>query len=401
MNIIDIIRTALGNLRRNRLRSFLTISGVVIGIGAITFLVSLGFGLQRLAISKVTNLDALTVVTVNPGKTTTTALDDNNLEKIKKLSNVTLVSAILSSPLQINYNEATTDSGVLYGVNPEYLNLEDLKINQGKSKFSGESAKEILITAAALRTLNVDNIEDLLEEEIDFKIILLDESGNVKETTNPDVNQKLKVIGIIAEDKVKFAYTPKANLEKLEIPTYNRYRVKVTERKILPEVRKAIEGMGFPTTAVKDTVDQIDQVFRIVQTILFCFGLIALFVAAIGIFNTMTISLLERTHEIGIMKAVGARDKDVSRIFTAEASIIGLIGGFLGVASGYGVGIGLNILINFMATQIGGEANKIFYTPLTFAGIVVVFSFIVSTVAGIWPARRAAKLNPIEALRYE
>jgi ABC-type lipoprotein release transport system permease subunit len=101
------------------------------------------------------------------------------------------------------------------------------------------------------------------------------------------------------------------------------------------------------------------------------------------------------------MKAIGGRDRDVARIFTIEASLIGLIGGILGVATGWFIGKGINWIINFIATSVGGEANSLFLTPLSFAGMVVGFAFFVSTFAGLWPARRAAKLDPLEALRYE
>ncbi len=169
----------------------------------------------------------------------------------------------------------------------------------------------------------------------------------------------------------------------------------------MPVVRKAVESMGFPTTSINDTVDQINQVFVIVQFVLGGFGFVALMVAAIGIFNTLTIALLERTHEIGIMKAIGGRNTDVAFVFTAEASMIGLFGGLFGVSVGWLLGKIINLLINFVATSVGGTSNSLFSTPWWFALFVVLFAFLVSTIAGILPARRAAKLDPLEALRYE
>jgi putative ABC transport system permease protein len=190
-------------------------------------------------------------------------------------------------------------------------------------------------------------------------------------------------------------------LESLGEAPYSEIKVKVAERKQVNTIRKTIESMGYPTTSVKDTVDQIDQAFIIIKSVLGGFGMVALFVAAIGIFNTMTISLLERTHEIGVMKAIGGRNRDVARVFTCEAAIIGLLGGLFGVLAGWALGLALNGLVNFIATSVGGEANDYFLLPIDFILIVIVFSFVVSTIAGIWPARRAAKLNPLEALRYE
>ena len=162
--------------------------------------------------------------------------------------------------------------------------------------------------------------------------------------------------------------------------------------------------MGFSTSVIKNQLGAINLAFAIINGLLGAFGMVALFVAAIGIFNTMTISLLERTHEIGIMKAIGGRDKDCSRIFTAEAATIGLMGGAFGMTCGWGIGRLLEVIINFLASKAGPAdqvPGHLFYTPPIFTIGVVVFAFLVSTFAGIWPARRASKLNPLEALRYE
>lgn len=400
MKWIDIIRMALGNLRRNKMRTFLTVAGVVVGIGAIVFLVSLGFGLQSLMVRKVANLEALTVITVRPGNKEETLIKEETLNKFKSFGEVSEISPIISYPAQISESgkEASSET-VAYGIVPKYFELEDTKIDFGQ-KFSGDDAKEAIVSAASLKSLNLTNPDEVLGKELSFKIIQLDESGNVRKGHENDI-LKLKIIGMTKEDKVKYAYMPLTVLRSLDGSSYSSVKVKVAQRNQVSGVRKAIESMGFPTTSVKDTVDQIDQAFVIIKSILGGFGMIALFVAAIGIFNTMTISLLERTHEIGIMKAIGGRNKDIARMFTMEAAIIGLLGGMIGVVAGWSLGIALNSLVNFLATSVGGQANDMFETPWNFAVIVIVFSFAVSTFAGIWPAKRASKLNPLEALRYE
>jgi ABC-type antimicrobial peptide transport system permease subunit len=101
------------------------------------------------------------------------------------------------------------------------------------------------------------------------------------------------------------------------------------------------------------------------------------------------------------MKAIGGRNKDVSRIFTMEAAMIGLLGGLFGVGSGWLLGRLINLMVNYLATSVGGQSNNFFETPAWFSGAVIAFAFLVSAGAGVWPARRASKLNPLEALRYE
>lgn len=398
MRLIDIFRMALGNLRRNKMRTALTVSGVVVGIGSIVFLVSLGFGLQDLMVRQVANLEALTVITVRPGSKEGTTITKDVVDRFSEMEGVSAVSPILSYPAQIEYEDANSET-VLYGVKPEYFAFEDIKVDYGEKTLK-ENSNDAIVSVASLKALNLTNPDDVLGKELSFKVIQLDDSGNIKEGHENDI-VKLKVVGLTTEEQIKFAYLPLDVIKALDGEQYSSVKVKAAERNGVTEVRKTIESMGYPTSSVKDTVDQIDQAFMIVKSVLGGFGMIALFVAAIGIFNTMTISLLERTHEIGVMKAIGGRNKDVSKMFTVEAALIGLMGGVFGIGSGWLLGIAINALVNYVATNVGGVANDYFSTPIDFALIVVAFAFVVSTIAGIWPARRASKLNPLEALRYE
>jgi putative ABC transport system permease protein len=130
-------------------------------------------------------------------------------------------------------------------------------------------------------------------------------------------------------------------------------------------------------------------------------GGIALLVAAIGMFNTMTIALLERTRDIGIMKAVGVDNRDIYWMFLTEAIIISGLGGALGGALGLLLSIGINAIVNGLATLVGADSVILFRTPLSFVAIVIVFAVVVGISTGIYPSKRAAKINPLDALRYE
>lgn len=395
MKFIDILRLAFGNLRRNMLRTILTISGVVVGISTIVFLVSLGFGLQELAISKITNLDALTTLTINQSQQEDVLLNNEAVDKLKSITNVTAVSPLLSYSAQVTTNSASGDA-IAYGVTPRYFSLEDIIVDYGSETFSNDSANEAIVSIGSLEAVNLTDPSTSLGKEVDFVIVKASDDGTKQEET-----LTLKIIGITSEEDTKYAYMPLNTLSVFNEQLYSSIKLKTTTRDDMTEVRKTVESMGYPTTSVKDTVDQINQIFLIVQWVLGGFGMIALMVAAIGIFNTLTIALLERTHEIGIMKAIGGRNLDVALVFTIEASMIGFFGGTIGLTLGWLFGIFVNILINFVATSVGGESNMLFSTPMWFSGFVVAFAFLVSTIAGIMPARRAARLDPLEALRYE
>lgn len=395
MKIIDILRLSFGNLRRNMLRTVLTVSGVVVGISTIVFLVSLGFGLQNLAVSKVANLDALTLLTVNASQKEGVVLDTDAVDKFKNIPGVISVSPLLSYPAQIIVPGASGDT-IAYGVTPKYFNLEDITADYGSKTFSSDDAAEAIVSIGSLKAVNLTDPSSTIGKEVDVKIVKIAE-GDKKE----DYLVKLKIVGITKDESTKYAYMPINIINKFDGKVFNSVKLKSGKRDDMANIRKTVESMGYPTTSVKDTVDQINSIFVVIQWVLGGFGMVALMVAAIGIFNTLTIALLERTHEIGIMKAIGGRNSDVALVFTAEASMIGFFGGTIGLSTGWILGILINLLVNFVATSVGGTANALFYTPLWFGSFVVAFAFIISTIAGIMPALRAAKLDPLEALRYE
>lgn len=399
MHLIDILRLAIANLKRNRLRTFLTILGVGIGIGAIIFLVSLGYGLQNLAISKIASMEALTIIQVSKGNSEETLLTKENVEKFKKIEGVEGISAVYSLPGKISQNNHNKDC-IVYGINPEFLKAEDIEVNLGRP-FQDYKANEAIVSRAALDKFDFKEIQEMLGREIEVSITLLDKHNNIILKEYPDQKQKVKIVGITAEDKVSAVYLPLGNFENLPLEAYFSVKVKVKSKEDVDRVKGIIEGMGFPTSSIKQTIAQIERLFLAVKIVLGAFGMIALLVASIGIFNTMTIALLERTKEIGIMKAVGATDSDVKRVFNTESGLIGLLGGIMGLFIGYLLGVLTNGFVNYLAMSFGGQPNDIFYTPINFAVGTVIFAFVVSLIAGIYPSKRAAKLNPIEALRYE
>jgi putative ABC transport system permease protein len=131
------------------------------------------------------------------------------------------------------------------------------------------------------------------------------------------------------------------------------------------------------------------------------FGGIALLVSAIGMFNTMTVTLLERTKEIGIMRTIGASPNDVKYLFVSESVVVGFMGGITGVAMGVALGLTVNLFLNLVAGQFGGQSVALFSFPLGFLTFIIVFSACVGYLTGIFPARRASSLNPLDAIRYE
>jgi putative ABC transport system permease protein len=160
--------------------------------------------------------------------------------------------------------------------------------------------------------------------------------------------------------------------------------------------------LGYSVFSVSDALAGAKNAFIVLDIVLGLIGSIALAVSSLGIVNTMVMSILERTREIGIMKAIGAGNVDVRRIFLIEASVIGLLGGALGIALGWIVGQLINLGANiYIRSQGGTDGISLFSLPLWLSAGAIAFSILVSLVAGSYPASRAARLDPIHALRHD
>jgi putative ABC transport system permease protein len=184
-------------------------------------------------------------------------------------------------------------------------------------------------------------------------------------------------------------------------PVYSSISVRVKNPAQVQIVEDGIKKMGFGTFSIIDASRGLQLVFRVLYAFLGIFGSLALIVASIGIVNTLVMAILERRREIGIMKAIGASDGDVKKIFFAEAGAMGILGGIVGVALGWAIGQVINIGTNIYLKSQSFPPEHFWAVPWWLVVFAIVFAFLVSLVSGLYPAGRAAKLDPVQALRYE
>jgi ABC-type antimicrobial peptide transport system permease subunit len=185
------------------------------------------------------------------------------------------------------------------------------------------------------------------------------------------------------------------------VPTYTTVSVRVKSPKLVPLVEDAIKKMGFNTFSITDATKSLRQFFAVLDLFLGIFGSLALAVASIGIVNTLVMAILERRREIGIMKALGASDIDIKKLFFAEAGAMGLAGGAVGVALGWMIGHAINLGTNIYLKRQNFPPEQIWAVTWWLVGGAVVFAIVLSLISGLYPASRAARLDPVQALRYE
>jgi len=389
MKLSHIFTLSFAHLRARKTRTILTILALGVGIGAIVFLVSLGFGLHRLVLDRVISLEAMTVIDVTKGASLLLKMDEGTLKTFRDIPHVKTVSPSLNVPAQVILEDTATDVAC-YAIDPSLLDLEGLRIISGKNI---KEEKEMLLSSGALDLLGKTKGE-IVDKEVDLRLFIhaLGEERRTEEV-------KVKVKGVI-EDTESLAYIPLSLASSLGLENYNLVHLKVEAEKFMPEIRSQVESLGFATASVRDTVEQIDRIFAIFQWVVAVLGLLATFIAAMGAFNTLTVSLLERTREIGMMRALGTSRRDIYKMFLTDAFILGILGGGVGLGLGYGAGELCNFIVNRLALGFGGEIVDIFYSPLGFLGIILGFSVLLSFLTGFYPARRASRIEPLEVLRY-
>lgn len=397
MIFFNLLRLSIRNFKNMKLRSMLTILGIGIGIGAILFLVSLGQGLQRLLIERITTAEALLTLDVLPPGGEKIALNKEAVESIKAIPTVAEISPVKSAKARSSFEGVTASVTAnfigdnffrLSGLDKQLTKTKDQARETGAILFKDE--KSAVITLAVAKLLSMD---DPINKIIDVKVAGPDNGAPIAES--------FTIIDVMNDELLSAVYLPGRAYPPEREVVYDNLKVSVTSTVVLEQVRESIVAKGFLVSALSDTVRQANRVFSIMKVILAIFGIIALVVAAIGMFNTMTIALLERTNEIGIMRSIGASRIDIWVMFLTEAFIIGFFGGVSGVGVGVGGGELANMGLNFLASRLGGKSLDVFYYPLWFIIGIVLFSTIVALITGFYPAQRAAHLNPLDALRYK
>jgi putative ABC transport system permease protein len=402
MRIVDLASLSTRMFKTNPMRTWLTILGMGVGTGAVVMLVGLGFGLQQIILEQIVFGETLLSLGVTSSGAQGIKLTDESITDLKKVANVQDVAPLARFPALVTY-KGLTGNLFLQGADPAYIRYSGVTATEGDVFTDDDQADDtnVMLSPAVLKLFAIEKPEDMIGQAVTFRLL-------IPSKTQPDVTDEIliekqyRVKGITKEEGVLNALIMLPELRNhVGVEEYDRAQVRVTASEFLDVVEKALIEKGFRVTALSKTVEQASKIFQGIQGVLAAFGGIALVVSAIGMFNTMTVTLLERTKEIGIMRMIGASPTDIKLLFVSESVLVGFLGGVSGIVMGVGIGVTLNFVLNAIATQFGGQAVKLFAYPLWFLLFIATFSAAVGYLTGIFPARRAALLNPLDAIRYE
>lgn len=396
-----LLNMAYKNLLFKRLRTFLTVLGVVIGIGAIVFLVSLGLGLQKVVTDEIIGSNSVKAIDVSSPKPKTIRLNRDAINKFSQYPKVDSVAQTFSFAGKVVFQSSNTDA-VINGSDQNYLDLSSFKLVEGE-KISIPSDDEVIVNTSLLKTIGISDNSKMMNKKI--KLVIPKEkrqeiSGN--ESSSGDFEREVSVIGVIDSGSGAEVFTTDTLLLDSGFQDYNQVKVVVNTKEDVAMVRKQIESLGFITASPVDTLEQINQVFTILNFLLAGFGGIGMVIAVLGMFNTLTISLLERTKEIGLLISLGARRKDVKRLFIIEALALSFMGAIFGLIAAWGLGKGINVALYNLAQSRGVQDTfSVFFIPVWLIIGILAFTAITGLIVVAYPARRASRISPIDALRHE
>lgn len=379
------------------LRAFLTTLGVALGVASIICLVSIGMGLQQITSRQLASMNTLVSIGVAANKDSDKKIDDAVVAKIGSIKNVTVVSPALSSAAKATYQGTTTEL-MLQAIKPDAIDFEGIVLEKG-DRYTENSG--VILTKAAAKNFDSSNPTGVVGSEVTFDIISLPNDSNLSQAKTIELTDK--VTAVSSDESTTAAFISLERLKsKLAVQDYSSLKVKVNDRENVEKVKGEIDAMGLITTSVVDLIKKVDKVFLIAQIALGIIGSVALVVALIGIVNIMTVALLERTHEVGVLKAIGATNTDIKRIFLYEVIFYGFFGAIAGAILAILFEATINALILYLmkVSEIPGEI-KLFVTPYSFILEMIVLTILISLLGGWYPAKRASRLSPAEALRYE
>ena len=356
-------------------------------------------------------------------------LDDAAIEAIRALPAVKDVSPAIVVPVQVAYgtaSEFTTARGI------PMSSADDSAFRSPKygAFFAHDTDHACILNLATAQRLTTGDPKDLIGKDVTISYASATSGGSgpfgmAMPMQVQQVQASYRIVGIVERDPNSGGFGPGlasvmlplgqakeidahvvAGMQQLLKPgsatkTYASVTVRVTKAQSTKDVEDRIKALGFSAFSIADALDQAKRAFVLLDIMLSLIGSIALAVSSLGIVNTMVMSILERTREIGIMKAIGGSNTDIRRIFLVEASTIGVLGGVTGVLLGWLVGRIINFGANWYIESQGGTTGNLFSLPLWLVSGAIAFSWLVSLAAGLYPAARAARLDPIQALRHD
>lgn len=453
MKFNDLFKMAAGNLASRKLRTFLTVLGVIIGATAIIIIISIGRGFKFMNSKFYEDMGDMRVLELNsqfmrfdpemdkPGyqKPKKKPMNNQTIKEVSEIEHIKTVIPMYEGIVSLKMGREEASYVDIVGMPPQYMEDYGIELENGKYIAPGEKNPVVVIGSSVKyqfydksrpnyfsekkslmnRKIYITKFEPKASDEDGMSSMGTMEMGENQNNQSEGKQVQLRISGEMTEgndyQKQNCLFmsieTYKALASqfkvKLKSKNYNNIKVVVDDIKNVDQVTKELKDMGFrPYNMTKEFLDNANKQIGIVQAVFGGIGAISFIIAAIGIANTMIMSIYERTKEIGIMKVIGASIKDIQNLFLLEASLIGLIGGVIAVINSLIISVVANkVFYGYFMGQLGGETLN--FDPkisIVSVGLILTalgFSTLIGLLSGYLPARRAMKLSALDAIRTE
>jgi putative ABC transport system permease protein len=403
--IYEYFQIAVKSLLNRRLRSWLTIIGIIIGVAAIVSLISIGQGMQEAIDEQFQKIGANRII-ITPGglalgptggEITPSKLNKDDAEFIRNIKGVRASVGVLFKTAKVRINSEIKQISI-FGVPTDKESSDEIEkigffeIEKGRQLRNGDKFAAVLGKAIAEEAFekNLTTGDRIKIEDNPFTVV------GVQKLAGTGVHD---IIIRIPEDTARAIFNEPDEVSQIFATVRDGYEVDEVAETIKEKLRKrrdVEEGEeDFTVQTAEQTIESFKTILGAVQTVLAGIAAISLLVGGIGIMTTMYTSVIERTKEIGLMKAVGARNSNILLLFLIESGLIGAVGGLLGLALGLGMAKTADIIANIYGVPLKASTNIFIILGALF------FAFIVGTVSGVVPAQTASKLKPVDALRFK
>ncbi len=487
MTSYDLITAAADNLWRMKLRSVLTMAGVLIAIAAFVSMLSFGAGNQQYVNDQFEKFGLLTTMQVFPeedknGSDSVKAkvLNDSALAMLAQIPGVRLAYPLEAFEIEAKLGDSTATLNA-QAISSEVARTAAMSQYLAGTRFENDSSRQVVVTRDFVKRMGITDADSAVGRELvvtarliridsAWAAIISDKDGAIRKrlrgidrdsifepgyamgllrretsealrrfysglmNNRELVTETLTISGVIpgrheSPMRIEQVILPLATARRLndgdismspaslmssfssgslpdmfapkEVKSYSKVTLDFDPHTPFKSVRDSVKALGFKTYSFAEQFEEIQKMFIYFDMALGMIGLIALVTASLGIANTMIMSILERRREIGVLKALGADDSDIRRIFLYEAAAIGTLGATFGIIVGWGIARVASFVAQSFMRREGVEAIELFATPWWLIGIALGFGIVVSLLAGYYPARRAARLDPVESLRNE
>lgn len=406
MNFFELMRVSLRALYANKLRSTLTMLGIIIGVSAVIAMVAIGNGASQSVSSRVQGLGSNLLI-VSPGQSNAGGVRGGSgsantlkMEDVPKIeaagSAVKMVAPTVNSNAQVVYGKGNTSTSVM-GTTPDYATIRSIKVAQGRFLTEEDvenSSRIVVVGPTVVENLLGDANADIIGKSIKLNNVPFQVVGvTVSQGSTGAANNDDVIIAPISTVQSRLTGSKAVRqiyIEAASAELMTEAQVQVTYA--LQTAHKIADGQpnDFTITNQAEVLETMKAITQTMTTLLAGIAAISLLVGGIGVMNIMLVSVTERTREIGIRKAIGAKGRDILSQFLIEAVVLSVIGGFIGILLGWGGAILVSKVFSMAAS-----------VTLTSVGMAFGFSALIGIVFGVVPARKAANMDPIDALRYE